>query len=355
MGAMSTATHRAPKAVTPRKATAVAVVGLTAGTVAMVPGSSQALTLAQAKAQYQADEGKAEQAGQVYDQQEAAYAQLQQKINALQNEISTQNAEIAKLNTQIGAQAAAQYRNGGVSETLELTLSASPSTYLDKVSGENEIAAQEAEQLKTLKSDQATLAQEQALAAQLTKQQQAALTAAQAAKAQADMLAKEAKSLVESLTPAEQAQMNIGSGGMWTHYSGVLPVPSGRNAIAVAYAESKLGDDYVYGGNGPNVFDCSGLMQQAWLAAGVSIPRTSFEEWDALPHISRSQLQPGDLIYFLEPGASAADGPGHVGMYIGNGMMIHATHPGSYVQWASIDSSSPYYVNMTILGYSTVG
>lgn len=242
-----------------------------------------------------------------------------------------------------------------MSESLQLTLSSSPSTYLDKVAGENQIAEQEAEQLSTLKADQATLAQSQALAAQLVKQQQAALTAAHQAKAQADALAKEAKAIVAQLTPAEQQQVNLGSGGMWTHYSGTLPVPTGRNAIAVEYAESKLGDDYVYAGNGPNVFDCSGLMQQAWLAAGVSIPRTSFEEWDTLPHISRSQLQPGDLIYFLEPGASASDGPGHVGMYIGNGMMIHATHPGAYVQWASIDASSAYYVNMTILGYSTVG
>jgi cell wall-associated NlpC family hydrolase len=349
---MSTATHRAPKAVTPRKATAVAVVGLTAGTVAMVPSSSQALTLAQAKAQYQADEAKAEQAGQVYDQQEQAYAQLQQKINALQNEISTQNAQIAKLDAQIGAQAAAQYRNGGVSETLELTLSASPGTYLDKVSGENEIAAQEAEQLKSLKADQAALAQEQALAAQLTKQQQIALAAAQQAKSQADELAKEAKAIVESLTPAEQAQMNIGSGGPWTHYSGKLPVPTGRAAIAIAYAESKLGAPYVYGGNGPNVFDCSGLVQQAWLAAGVSLPRTSYEMWDdpALPHISQSQLQPGDLLFF-EPSSA---GPGHVAIYVGNGMYLQETHPGSDLQWASLDPNSFYYGNMPIVGFAHV-
>jgi cell wall-associated NlpC family hydrolase len=351
---MSTATHRAPKAVTPRKATAVAVVGLTAGTVAMIPGSSQALTLSQAKAQYQADEGKAEAAGQVYDQEEQAYAQLQQKINALQNEISTQNAQVAQLQGAIGSQAAAQYRSSGVSDTLELTLSASPDTYLDKVSGESEIASQEAEQLKTLKADQAQLAQEQALAAQLTKQQQAALNSAQAAKIESDALVKEAKALVDSLTPLEQQQMNIGSGGMWTHYSGTLPVPTGRAAIAVAYAESKLGDEYVTGGNGPDVFDCSGLVQQAWKAAGVSIPRTSFEMWDALPHISKSQLQPGDLVYFLESGASPSDGPGHVTMYIGNGMMIQATHPGSTVQWSSLDPSSPYYINMTVLGYSGV-
>ncbi|HET9168729.1 MAG TPA: NlpC/P60 family protein [Actinospica sp.] len=353
---MSAAAHRASKIVSPRNATAFAVVGLTAGTAVMTAaGPGQAETLAQAKAQYQADLGQSEQAGQVYDQQEQAYAQLQQKIDALQGEISQQNQQIATLQKTIGLQAAQQYRNGGMSSTLELALSASPSTYLDKLSGQNQIAVQEAKQLKVIATDQAALKQEQALAATLVQQQQAALAAAKAAKAKAEALTAAAKQLVASLTPAEQAQVNIGSGGKWTHYSGTLPVASGRAAIAVAYAESKVGDEYVYGGNGPNVFDCSGLMQQSWLAAGISIPRTSFEEWDTLPHISRSELQPGDLIYMLEPGASAADGPGHVGMYIGNGMMIHATHPGSYVQWASIDPSSEYYVNMTILGYSTVG
>ena len=251
----------------------------------------------------------------------------------------------------IGSQAAAQYRSSGVSDTLELTLSASPDTYLDKVSGESEIASQEAEQLKTLKADQAQLAQEQALAAQLTKQQQAALNSAQAAKIESDALVKEAKALVDSLTPLEQQQMNIGSGGMWTHYSGTLPVPTGRAAIAVAYAESKLGDEYVTGGNGPDVFDCSGLVQQAWKAAGVSIPRTSFEMWDALPHISKSQLQPGDLVYFLESGASPSDGPGHVTMYIGNGMMIQATHPGSTVQWSSLKIDGyPFRLRVTVIG-----
>lgn len=352
---MSTATHRAPKAITPRKATAVAVVGLSAGSVALSAGSSQADSLAQAKAQYQKDLGLSEAAGQVYDQEEQAYAQLQQKIDALQSTISQQNQQIAQLDRTIGLQAAQQYQNGGVSNTLALALSASPATYLDKVAGQNEVAAQEAAQLKTVAADQAALRQEQALAATLIQQQQQALSAAQAAKKQADALTEAAKQLVADLTPAEQQMVNIGSGGMWTHYTGSLPVPSGRAAIAVEYAEAKVGDSYVTGGNGPNVFDCSGLVQEAWKAAGVSIERTSFQQWDSLPHISKSQLQPGDLVYFLEPGASAADGPGHVAMYIGNNMIIQATHPGSYVEWASLDPSSAYYVNMTVLGYSTVG
>ena len=346
---MSTATHRAPKLITPRKATAVAVVGLSAGTVALVPSSSQAETLAQAKAAYQQDLAQAEAAGQNYDQEEQAYAQLQQKIDALQGEISQQNQQIATLNETIGQQAAQQYRSGGVSETLELTLSASPTTYLDKVASENELASQEAMQLKSIATDQAELKQEQALAATLVQQQQQAIAGAKAAKAKAESLSAAAKQLVESLTPSEQALVNIGSGGKWFHYSGELPVASGRAAIAVAFAESKLGDSYVYGATGPNTYDCSGLTQAAWAAAGVSIPRTSEEQWAALPRISRSQLQPGDLIFFF--GAP----PSHVAIYIGNGMYIQATHPGSYIEWASLDPSSEYYGNMPIESFASVG
>ncbi len=351
---MSTATHRAPKIITPRKATAVAVVGLSAGTVALVPSSSQAETLSQAKAQYTQDLNQSEAAGQVYDQEEQAYAQLQQKIDALQTEISQQNEQIATLDKTIGLQAALQYRNGGVSNTLELTLSASPTTYLDKVASQNELAAQEAEQLKTVTQDQAELRQEQALASTLIQQQQAALKKAEAAKTQADNLVSAAKELVASLTPAQQEQVNIGSGnaGYWTHYSGSLPVASGRAAAAVAYAESKVGDIYVTGGNGPDEFDCSGLTQESWLAAGVSIERTSYQQWDSLNHISESQLQPGDLIFFNW--SDAEGGPGHVAIYIGDGMYIQATHPDSYVEWASLDPSSPYYGNMSIVGYASV-
>jgi cell wall-associated NlpC family hydrolase len=348
---MSTATHRASKLITPRKATAVAVVGLSAGTVALVPSSSQAETLAQAKAQYQQDQMQAEAAGQKYDQEEQAYAQLQQKIDSLQSQISTQNQQIAALDEVIGAQAAQQYRSGGVSTSLELALSASPTTYLDKVASQNEMASQEAKQLKMVAADQSQLKQEQALAATLVQQQQSALSAAKAAKQQADSLSTAAKNLVDSLTPAQQQQVNIGSGnaGMWTHYSGTLPVVTGRAAIAVAYAESKVGDPYVYAGNGPNVFDCSGLTQQAWKAAGVDIPRTSYDQWASLPHISQSQLQPGDLIYFFN------DPPSHVAIYIGNGMYIQATHPGSYLEWASLDPNSAYYGNMPLLGFTSVG
>jgi cell wall-associated NlpC family hydrolase len=351
---MSVPAHRAPKVITRRKATAVAVVGLSAGSVALIPSSSQAATLAQAKAQYRNDLATSEAAGQVYDQQEQAYAELQKKIDDLQDEIGEQDRQIAALDSTIGLMAAQQYRNGGMSDTLELTLAASPDTYLDKAAGQQEIASQEAKQLRSAAADQTQLRQENALAATLVRDQGQALQAAKSALAQANDATASAKTLLASLTPSAQAPVTAGSGGpgSGTSYNGPLPAPSGRAAAAVAYAESKVGDEYVTGGNGPDEFDCSGLVQEAWKAAGVSIERTTYEQWDTLQHIPASALEPGDLIFFNWN--SALDGPGHVALYIGNGMYIQATHPGSDVQWASLDPSSPSYGDMSIVGYARV-
>lgn len=110
----------------------------------------------------------------------------------------------------------------------------------------------------------------------------------------------------------------------------VIP-PSSAAAAAVAYARAQLGDPYQWGGTGPDAFDCSGLTQAAWKAAGVSIPRTSEEQWRTLPHVALDALLPGDLVFFnageFRPGL-----PGHVGIYLGNATYIDAPHTGAVVR-----------------------
>ena len=95
---------------------------------------------------------------------------------------------------------------------------------------------------------------------------------------------------------------------------------SGAAATAIAYAQGQIGKPYVYGATGPDAFDCSGLVQAAWAAAGVSIPRTSEAQWAALPHVSSPQ--PGDLIFYT--GDPIDPPPGHVTMYVGGGEMVEA-------------------------------
>ena len=100
-------------------------------------------------------------------------------------------------------------------------------------------------------------------------------------------------------------------------------------AITAAYGE--LGRPYVWGATGPDEFDCSGLTQHVWAAAGVMLPRTSQEQADAGMSVPLSDIRPGDLVIYYA-------GDTHVGIYVGQGLVIHAPRPGSVVQFAPVDS-----------------
>ncbi|MGO4429614.1 C40 family peptidase, partial [Streptomyces sp. MCAF7] len=94
---------------------------------------------------------------------------------------------------------------------------------------------------------------------------------------------------------------------------------------------AQLGKDYVWGAEGPDTYDCSGLTQQAWAAGGRSIPRTSQEQWRQLQKVSVERMRPGDLIIYFKDAS-------HVGMYVGDGAIIHAPRPGRQVTVAGAGS-----------------
>ncbi len=103
------------------------------------------------------------------------------------------------------------------------------------------------------------------------------------------------------------------------------PVPQGSGVgEAIAAAESRIGDPYVYGAAGPDAFDCSGLVQWAFAQAGISLPHFSGAQYADTVHIPMSALEPGDLVFFADPGA-------HVAIYIGNGQIVEAPHSGATV------------------------
>jgi cell wall-associated NlpC family hydrolase len=149
------------------------------------------------------------------------------------------------------------------------------------------------------------------------------------------------KATLDTLTAQQQAAVqaaSIGgggsSGGGSTSPPPVNNVPTNSQAgKAVAFAYAQLGCPYVYGGTGPcgSGYDCSGLVQAAWAAAGVSIPRDTYEQWAALPHIAMSSLQPGDLLYY--------NGIGHVAIYVGSGYIIDAPVPGASVEKIPMNTS----------------
>jgi len=331
--------HRAPK-LSPRKTSAVALVGVAAGSVLLMQGSAHAETLTQAKSDYNKKMQESEVATEAYNSATAQAATLQQKVNTLQATISTDTAEMSSLQRTMGLQAAQQYESGGMSQTLELALEASPETYLNKALASNEISAKEAQLLKTLAADKAQIAQDQKLAATELSQQQAAVATAQKQKTAALAATSQAKSVISTLTAAQQATITS-SGGSSTNTVTAVATNS-RAAIAVAYAKSKLGDAYVYAGAGPSVFDCSGLTMEAWAAAGVTLPHNAAEQLATTTQISLSQIQPGDLIYFYDGGTV-----GHVGIWIGDGMLIDSPHSGATVREISLAN-----IGMTVAGVS---
>ncbi|MDH6289454.1 C40 family peptidase [Rhodococcus opacus] len=111
-------------------------------------------------------------------------------------------------------------------------------------------------------------------------------------------------------------------------------LPSTHGAQALAAAESKIGSPYVWGATGPNAFDCSGLVQWAYKQAGISVPRTTYDQVNGGSPVDKGSLQPGDLVLF--------NGANHVGLYAGNGTVVHAPTSGQPVKQAPLDSM-PFY------------
>jgi cell wall-associated NlpC family hydrolase len=109
--------------------------------------------------------------------------------------------------------------------------------------------------------------------------------------------------------------------------------------VAVAYALRQLGKPYVFGAAGDSSFDCSGLVMRAWQAAGVSLPRTTYEMARIGSRISRGQLQPGDLAFLYNYG--------HVALYIGDGNMVEAPNSRSVVRIRPLPSGVDAYVRVS--------
>jgi cell wall-associated NlpC family hydrolase len=113
-----------------------------------------------------------------------------------------------------------------------------------------------------------------------------------------------------------------------------IPATSSGATIAVRAALSQLGVAYHFGQSAPGAaFDCSGLTMYAWGQAGVSLPHSSRAQYDMLPHVPLSALEPGDLLFYRSP-------VGHVAVYIGNGQMVHAPQPGEVVKVSPVSPNA---------------
>ncbi|MFF5446040.1 NlpC/P60 family protein [Streptomyces sp. NPDC012888] len=321
-----------------RTAATLALAG--AATATAFEGTSQAEprpTPAQVKAEVDRLYEEAEAATERYNGAKEKADLAQRSLTGLRDEAARRTDRLNTARNALGSLAASQYRSGALGPAMQLVLADSPQEYLDRAALLERAGDRKAVEIATVRRrlEEVGALREQAAGrlADLREQQAELARHKRTAEAKLD----EAKRLLARLTAEERARLvaeDPHSGPATAPPPAArpaAPVRSSRAARAVAFAYGAIGKPYVWGSTGPGSFDCSGLTQAAWRSAGVSLPRTTYTQINAGRRVSRSELVPGDLVFFYS-------GISHVGMYVGNGQMIHAPRPGSTVRLAPIDS-----------------
>ncbi len=212
--------------------------------------------------------------------------------------------------------AAAGYMTGGINPTLQLLESSNPQAMLDRASILTELQQQNGTKMSLVTAANAAAERASALAMQESKQA-AKLSDAMKGKV-AKIQAKE--NVLNSAVYTKALQQYQQTGHYPTHITG-----DSIGVQALRWALTRVGDPYVWGAAGPNAFDCSGLVMWAYAHVGISLEHYTGDQWNEGEHISRSQLEPGDLVFFFPD-------IGHVGIYVGDGDMVDAPTFGQPVQ-----------------------
>ncbi|MET8508637.1 C40 family peptidase [Streptomyces sp. NPDC004787] len=378
------ATHRKPRTTRPHSP-AVGVTTAALASVTLLSGqSAQAAPAAPAAPSAPAPKPTVEEvrekvdrlyreagvATQEYDRAKEATDRQRRELGRLLDDVARRTEEINTSRRELGAYAAAQYRGGAVGPTATLIFADSPQDYFDQTHLMDRLSQQQRQAVRTYESQRAAaakqrqeatrslaaltasqnklrrtkqtvqgkLAEARTLLARLTAEEKARLAelerrreaearrkaeekarAEAAARAAAEEAAREEATPTPAPTPEPTPTTPSAGGSTY----------AAKAAEALAFARAQIGKPYVWGATGPESYDCSGLTQAAWRAAGVDLPRTTWDQVKVGTRVATADLLPGDLVFFY-------DDISHVGIYIGDGKMIHAPKPGAYVREESI-------------------
>lgn len=314
---------------------------------------------------------QAESATEKYNAAKEKTAKQRKRVDTLLDDVAERTQKLNEAREELGRNAAAQYRTGAAApDTATFLLADTPQDYfdqaqlMDRMTGrqkesvdeyftqqsatmkKREEATQSLETLTESQNDlqtakttvQTKLSDARELLSKLTAEEKARLAAIEkrkqeeAARKAAELARQQAEAEAERQRQeaAQQQESNESSSDSSSSDSSASDSSYATKAEkALAFARSQIGKPYVWGATGPDSYDCSGLTQGAWKAAGVDIPRVTYDQVNAGTTVSLANAQPGDLVFFY-------DDVTHVGIYIGNGMMIHAPKPGAYVREESI-------------------
>ncbi|MGW4871309.1 NlpC/P60 family protein [Streptomyces chartreusis] len=314
---------------------------------------------------------QAESATEKYNSAKDKTTKQRKRVDTLLDDVAKRTQKLNEAREELGRNAAAQYRTGAAApDTATFLLADNPQDYfdqtqlMDRMTGRqkesvDDYFTQQSETMEKrreatqsletltdsqndLKSAKATVQQKlsdaRELLSKLTAEEKARLAAIE--KRKQEEAARKAAELARQQAEAERQRQEEAAAQQQESTqppadSGTSDSSSADSSYAtkaektLAFARAQIGKPYVWGATGPDSYDCSGLTQAAWKAAGVDIPRVTYDQVNAGTTVPLSSAQPGDLVFFY-------DDVTHVGIYIGNGMMIHAPKPGAYVREESI-------------------
>jgi cell wall-associated NlpC family hydrolase len=259
-----------------------------------------------------------------YDDSRDALQATQNRARILTIRLAPLTRDQAVRQRMINALAARTYRNTGNSPTMALFTSDSPQQFVQRLLIVDELATEQQRAITDLGRARTRLSDTRTALGILAAQQR-----------REQLLLSTRRATVEGeITTLKQLRQIAYGGGSRFGDGGEIPVPeyvAGPAGSVVAFAFSQLGKPYNWGADGPGAYDCSGLTLAAWRSAGIDLPHNAARQYESMAHPDRDDLRPGDLIFFY--GRIS-----HVGVYIGNGKMIHAPEYGERVRVAPIDS-----------------
>ena len=256
---------------------------------------------------------QAEQASERYNDARIELKQAKTRLGALREDVERQQKLVESVRTEVARSVVDQYQGQALSTVTQVMLAKDPDSFIDQLATLDGYQAQQGElmaafavQAEQLEMREAAAQRELARIAKTEKQ-------LKAEKETIDEKAAEAEALLERLEarqePPSRSAQRVPNVSV-----------SGNAGAVVEYALAQVGDAYVYGAAGPDAWDCSGLTMMAWRQAGVNLPHSSQAQMSSGTPVSQSQLAPGDLVFYYQPVS-------HVGIYIGNGQIVHAANP----------------------------
>lgn len=290
-------------------------------------------TLAEVKEKVQKLEHDAEIAAERSNEKKEQVADLRRHLKKLGSDLDRQQKEVGELRDHIGAYAAAEYRTRGADATVQLLMSKDPQEFLAQMNSARAIETRQGDTIRALQAEKKELAEQRAVQkAQLDRLEDAKKQAATKLDEAKDKY-KKAQALLKKLTVEQQERLRDQRTSRGEDRGEDVPPPptgSGKGAVALNFARAQLGEPYVFGAEGPDSWDCSGLTMMAWAEAGVSLAHSSGTQASQGTPVSRSELAPGDLVIFYSD-------MHHVGIYAGGGQVIHAPKPGDVVSYIDMD------------------